>query len=80
MRHYKVKILGLCETRWTGNDKKILSTGETFMFSCLTKEKASHSKGVVLMISKETDKTLIGCDAVRFSLITATFRITKKRW
>ena len=30
--NYRLDLLGLCETRWTGSDKKSLQSGHTFIY------------------------------------------------
>ena len=59
MQMLDIDILGICETRWTGNGRfnsddivMLYSGGET------------HSNGVGIMMKKEFVKSIIGCWAI----------------
>ncbi|CAG5117139.1 unnamed protein product, partial [Candidula unifasciata] len=79
MKHYRISILGLCETRWTGTGKSILNSGETILFSGHTEENSPHSEGVALMLSKEADRALIEWEAVSPRIVRASFRTVKQK-
>jgi hypothetical protein len=59
MKQYRIEILGLSETRWIGNGKVKMSTGETIIYSGLPNPNAEHIKGVGIMMSERAVKTLI---------------------
>ena len=52
--NYRLDLLGLCETRWTGKDKKSLQSGHTFIYS--GREDNIHEQGVGLLLSKKVSK------------------------
>ena len=52
--NYRLDLLGLCETRWTGKDKKSLQSGHTFIYS--GREDNIHEQGVGLLVSKKVSK------------------------
>ena len=54
--NYMLDLLGLCETRWTGNDKKSLQSGHTFIYS--GKENGIHEQGIGLLVIKKVSKSL----------------------
>ena len=59
-----------------------LSSGETILITVylgLVEEQAVHSEMVVIMISRETQKTLIGWEQVSPRKITSKFKTTHKR-
>jgi hypothetical protein len=58
MKQYRIEILGLSETRWIGNGKVKMSTGETIIYSSLPNPDVEHIKGVGIM-SERAVKTLI---------------------
>ena len=78
MNRYKIKILGLSETHWTGTGQLRLSTGELILFSGHKNPDATHSEGVAIMLPKESQKSLLSWEAVNSRIITACF-LTKKK-
>jgi hypothetical protein len=58
MKQYSIEILGLSETIWTGNGKVKMSIGETIIYSSLPNSDAKHIKGVGIMMSERSVKTL----------------------
>ncbi|CAJ1050820.1 craniofacial development protein 2-like [Xyrichtys novacula] len=79
MRRYKVSILGLCETRWLQTEKVKLGSGESILYSGHADEKAPHTEGVALMLSKEAQRALISWEPINSRIITARFQTTHKR-
>ena len=58
MRRLKLAgILGVSETRWTGDGKVNLTTEETVLYSGLAGNDAPLEKGVALILSKATRKS-----------------------
>ena len=53
----EIGILGIAEARWNDTGQ---STGEVIIYSGHMEENALQSEGVVVMLSKEAQKTLIG--------------------
>ena len=78
MRTYKLNILGLSETHWTGTGQLTLSSGEVILFSGHNEEDAIHSQGVAVMLPRETYRALINWEPVSPRIITATF-LTKHK-
>ena len=71
MRRYSVSILGLCETRWLQTGEVKLVSGESILFSGHADEKATHTEGVALMLSKEAQRALISWEPINSRIITA---------
>ena len=67
---YKLYILGLTETRWTGSCK-IQSDGTTLLYSGAEEE---HHRGVGIMLNKEAANALIGWKPFNSRIITARFK------
>ena len=59
---YRLDILGISESRWTGSGQRSLATGERMLFSGHEEEDAPHTYGVALM-SKTAQRALIGWGA-----------------
>lgn len=69
-RNYKLEILGISESRWSGSGKMGLTTGETVMWSGMEK---THESGVALMLSKHAAKYLEEWKAVSNRILIARF-------
>ena len=69
--NYRLDLLGLSETRWTGSDKKTLQSGHTFIFS--GREDGIHEQGVGLLISKKVSKSLLEWQPFGPRLLKARF-------
>ena len=69
--NYRLDLLGLSETRWTGSDKKTLQSGHTFIFS--GREDDIHEQGVGLLISKKVSKSLLEWQPFGPRLLKARF-------
>ena len=70
MLEYKLDLLGLCETRWSGSGELTTTTGELLIYSGRTDEE-KHEYGVGLILSKAMRKSLIEWPAVSERIITA---------
>lgn len=79
MRRYKISILGLCETRWLQAGEVKLASGESILYSGHADEKAAHTEGVALMLSKEAQRALVSWEPINPRIITAKFHTTHKR-
>ena len=53
MKRYKIRVLGLCETRWIQSGQLRLSSGEQLLYSGHIEEGAPHTEGVALMLAPE---------------------------
>jgi len=60
MKNYRLSILGISESRWTGSGQRRLITAELLLFSGHEKENAPHTQGVALMLSRTAQRALIG--------------------
>jgi hypothetical protein len=70
MTNYKLDLLGLSETRWSGSGEITTATGELLLYSGRSDdEKREHGFGLIL--SKAMRKSLIEWTAVSKRLITA---------
>ena len=78
MKRYKIRVLGLCETRWIQSGQLRLSSGEQLLYSGHIKEGAPHTEGVALMLAPEVHAALIGWEPVSSRIITAKFTTKKK--
>ena len=75
---YNIDILGLCETRWKQIGQKRLLTGELLIYSGHLDDKAKHSEGVALMLSKKAEKALLKWEGHGPRIMTASFTTKKK--
>jgi hypothetical protein len=78
MHRNNITLLGLSETRWLQAGQARLATGELLLYSGHEDEKAAHTEGVAIMLSREAQRALIGWEAHGPRLITASFRTKKK--
>ena len=78
MKRYKIRVLGLCETRWIQSGQLRLSAGEQLLYSGHIEEGAPHTEGVALMLAPEAHAALIGWEPVSSRIITAKFTTKKK--
>ena len=72
MQRYNLKILGLCETRWTGTGRTRLTSGDTIFYSGY-EEGQPHMHGVALLMSPEATRALLSWEPVSPRIITARF-------
>lgn len=79
MKKYKLSILGISETHWTGVGQTKLSTGELLLYSGHIEEEAPHTQGVALMLSRSAQGALVRWEGHGPRIITATFRTTNRR-
>ena len=75
---YKIRVLGLCETRWIQSGQLRLSSGEQLLYSGHIEEGAPHTEGVALILAPEAHAALIGWEPVNSRIITAKFTTKKK--
>ena len=78
MKRYKIRVLGLCETRWIQSGQLRLSSGEQLLHSGHIEEGAPHTEGVALMLAPEAHAALIGWEPVNSRIITAKLTTKKK--
>ena len=78
MERYKIRVLGLSETRWLQSGQLRLSSGELLLYSGHTEDGAPHTEGVALMLAREAQTALIGWEPVSSRIITAKFTTKKK--
>ena len=78
MKRYKIRVLGLSETRWLQSGQLRLSSGEQLLYSGHIEEGAPHTEGVALMLAPEAHAALIGWEPVNSCIITVKFTTKKK--
>ena len=71
-QRYNLKILGLCETRWTGTGRTRLTSGDTIFYSGY-EEGQQHTHGVALLLTPEATRALLSWEPVSPRIITARF-------
>ena len=71
LRHYKLTILGICETRWNTFGETKQQTGETLLYSGKENENDPHQAGVALLLSKEAMHSLMEWEPVSDRIIRA---------
>ena len=77
MIRYNIQILGLCETRWLNfGEKKIQNI--KLIYSGHTHNDASHTYGVGLMMSEQSQKSLISWEPHSPRLLEASFKTSEK--
>ena len=52
MRRYNLQILGISESRWTGQGRVVTNTGETVLYS--GRDDGHHSEGVAIILKKRS--------------------------
>ena len=72
MHRYDLKILGLCETRWTGSGRTRLSSGDTIIYSG-REEGQPHSHGVALLMTSEATQALLSWEPTSPRILMARF-------
>ena len=70
MDGYKLDVLGISESRWTGAGRTKMATGQTLIY-CGDGEQ--HEGGVAIMISQEAVKSLMEWTPINKRIITARF-------
>ena len=78
MKRYKIRVLGLCETKWIHSGQLRLSSGEQLLYSGHIEEGAPDTEGVALTLAPEAHAALIGWEPVSSRIITAKFTTKKK--
>ena len=72
MRRYKLHILGVNESRWTGSGRQTTTTGETALYS--GREDSQHHEGVAVILRKGMEKSLLEWKPVSSRLMRARLR------
>ena len=57
MQRYKLHILGVSESRWTGSGRQTTTTGEAVLYS--GREDNQHHEGVAMIPRKGMEKSLL---------------------
>ena len=70
MERYRLDLMGLSEITWTGAGRIKMRNGYTMIYAG---EKSEHQRGVAIMMSQDTQKSLIEWTAVSSRIITARF-------
>ncbi|VDO59260.1 unnamed protein product [Schistosoma margrebowiei] len=78
MRRYNLKLLGISETRWTQAVQQRQASGELLSYSGHEEENAPHTRGVALMLSKQAQNALIGCESHGPRIIKTSFKTKKE--
>ena len=68
MKTYKLHILGISESRWTGFGENKTGTGETILYS--GRDDNQHSAGVALILKKGLNKHLLVWQPVNERIMT----------
>ena len=77
MRRYQLHILGLSETHWIQCGQKRTGSGELIIYSGA--EDGPHRNGVAMVLSKATQKSLRGWEALGPRMIMASFTTKNKK-
>ena len=72
MRRYKLHILGVNESRWTGSGRQTTTTGETALYS--GREDSQHHDGVAMIPRKGMEKSLLEWKPVSGRLMSTKLR------
>ena len=78
MRRYNLKLLGLCETRWTGTGRTGLASGDTIIYSG-QEEGQPHTNGVLLLMTPEATRALLSWEPVSPRILTARLNSEGRR-
>lgn len=71
MSRYNISILGVSESRWTGNGMITTSSNNTIIYS--GREDNHHAEGVAIIMNTTAKKSLIGWKPINERIITARF-------
>ena len=69
MDSYKIELLGVSETRWTGSGQMQLASGYHMLYS--GRQDDHHSRGVAIITSNEMHKSLLKSKPVSERIISA---------
>ena len=72
MQRYMLHNLGVSDRRWTGSGRQTMTTGETVLYS--RREGNQHHEGVVRILRKGTEKSLLEWKPVSSRLMRARLR------
>ena len=72
MNRYKLHILGVSESRWTGSGRQRTGTGETVLYS--GRDDNMHFEGVAIILKKGREKSLIEWKPINSRLIKVRLR------
>nr|KAG5701327.1 hypothetical protein BaRGS_006101 [Batillaria attramentaria] len=72
MHRYNLKLLGLCETRWTGTGRTRLTSGDTILYSG-HEDGQPHMHGVALLMTPEATQALLSWEPVSPRILSARF-------
>ncbi|VDP34277.1 unnamed protein product [Schistosoma curassoni] len=78
MRRYNLEMLGISETHWTQVQQQRLASEDLLLYSGHEEEKAPHTQGVALMLSKQAQNALIGWEPHGPRIIKASFKTKKE--
>ena len=78
MQRYNLKIIGLCETRWTGTGRTRLTCGDT-IFYCGYEEGQPHMHGEAVLMTPEAARALLSWEPVSPRIILARTNCTGKK-
>ena len=78
MHRYNLKLLVLCETRWTGTGRTRLASGDTIIYSG-QEEGQPHTHGVALLMTPEAMQALLSWEPVSPRILTARFNSKGRR-
>ena len=78
MHRYNLKLLGLCDTRWTGTARTRLASGDTIIYSG-QEEGQPHTHGVALLMTPEATRALMSWESVSPRILTARFNSKGRR-
>jgi len=70
MKRYNLDVLGISEVRWTGFGEVKVNTGESILYSG---SEDQHHRGVAIILSPETRKSLIKWNPVSERIMSARF-------
>ena len=79
MKRYNISLLGIAATRWIQSGQFCLTTGEIILYFGHAHDRAPHTEGVGLMLSREAERALISWEPISSRLITAIFGTKQKR-
>ncbi|VDP26735.1 unnamed protein product [Schistosoma curassoni] len=78
MRIYNFAVLGISETHWIQAGQQGLGTEEMLLYFSHEKENAQHTHAVALMLSKEAQNALIGCESDVSRIVEASLKRKKE--
>ncbi|VDP36274.1 unnamed protein product [Schistosoma margrebowiei] len=79
-KRYNLEVLRIGETHWTQVGQQRLTSGELLLYSGHEEVNVPHTQGIVLMLSNQAQKALIGLESCEPRIIKASFKKEREHY